>query len=51
MPVRKAIIKKTKDRWRKGTPCALLVGMYIGTATMGTNMNVSQNLLCFILFF
>ena len=28
--------------WRKGSPPTLLVGMYIGAATMENNMEVSQ---------
>ena len=30
--------------WRKGNPCALLVGMLTGAATMENNMEVPQNL-------
>ena len=28
--------------WRKRNPCTLLVGMYIGTATMENSMEVPQ---------
>ena len=28
--------------WRKGNPCILLVGMYIGTATEENNMEFPQ---------
>ena len=28
--------------WRKGNPCTLLVGMYIGTATKENRIEVSQ---------
>ena len=30
--------------WRKGNPCALLVGMQIGAATTGNSMEVSQKI-------
>ena len=30
--------------WRKGNPCALLVEMYIGTATMENSMEVPQKI-------
>ena len=29
--------------WRKRNPCILLVGMYIGTATIQNSMEDSQN--------
>ena len=41
-PVRKGIIRKSTNNkcWRKGNPLALLVGMYIDTATMENSMEV-----------
>ena len=30
--------------WRKGSPCALLVGMQVGTATMENNMEIPQKI-------
>ena len=30
--------------WRKGNPCALLMGMYIGTATTENSMEVLQKI-------
>ena len=30
--------------WRKGTPCALLVGMQIGAATVENSMEFSQKI-------
>ena len=42
-PVRMAVIKKTRYNllgriWRKGNPSVLLMGMYIGAATMENNI-------------
>ena len=45
MPVRIAIINKQQvlaRMWRNGNPCALLVGMQIGAATMENSTRVSQ---------
>ena len=30
--------------WRKGSPCALLVGMQVGAATMENNMDIPQKI-------
>ena len=30
--------------WRKGNPCALLVGMQVGTATVENSMEVPQKI-------
>ena len=30
--------------WRKGTPCTLLMGMYIGAATLEDSMEVPQKI-------
>ena len=41
-PVRMALIKKSTNNkcWRKGNTLALLVGMYIDTATMEDGMEI-----------
>ena len=50
MLVRMAVIKKQRERgkcgsmWRKGNPCALLVGMKIGAATMENSVKVTQKI-------
>ena len=43
VPVKMPIIKRTRESvlagmWRKGDPCALLVGVQIGTHTMENSM-------------
>ena len=47
-PARMALVKKTKDMLvrmlRKGNPCALLVGMQIGTDTTGVSREVPQKI-------
>ena len=49
-PVRMSIIKKTRNNkyWlghgKKGTLCILLVGIYIGTATMENSRKVPQKI-------
>ena len=48
-PVRMAIIKKKKGKyrrgmWRKESPCAVLMEMQIAAATMENNMKVPQKI-------
>jgi len=49
-PVRMAILRETRNNkgWRgcgeRGNPCALLVGMQIGVATMEKSMEVPQKI-------
>ena len=47
--VRMAIIEKDNEymlvrMWREGNPCALLVGIYIGTTTMENSMGIPQKI-------
>ena len=47
IPVRRAIINKstsTVRMWRKGSPCALLVGMQTGAATVENSIEVPQKI-------
>ena len=46
-PVTVVILKKTGNNkfqlmWRKGNPCALLVGLSTGASTMKNSLEVSQ---------
>ena len=46
-PVRRVISNKTTvlvKMWRKGNPCALLVGMQIGAATVENSMEFPQKI-------
>ena len=38
------VAKKKERMWRKGNPCALLVGMQTDTATMEYSMEVPQKI-------
>ena len=49
IPVRTCCYQKDKKQvlvmmWRKGNPCALLVGMQIGAATIENSIKVSQKI-------
>ena len=44
-PVRMVIINKSNsNKWRKGNPSTLLVGMQIGAATVESSMEIPQKI-------
>ena len=48
LPVRTAVTENMREMmarlWRKGNPCAPLVGMYIGVTTVRDSMEIPQKI-------